>query len=106
MGTRRNLSCLFARFVILTLGLSASPLRAQGTANERVFFNAKIFTAEPESPYAEAIAIRGGKIVAVGTYAEVAKSVGAKAERIDLEGKSLFRGLLIRTFTRFRAAFT
>jgi len=91
---RWNFSCLFALLVILTLGLGASPLRAQGSANERIFFNAKIFTGEPESPYAEAIAIRGGKIVAVGTYAEVAKSVAANAERIDLDGKSLFPGFI------------
>jgi hypothetical protein len=85
---------LFALLVLLGLGLEASALRAQGSADERVFFNAKIFTAEPESPYSEAIAIRGDKIVAVGTYAEVAKSVAAKAERIDLEGKSLFPGFI------------
>jgi len=94
MGLRSYYPCLFALLVLLGLGLEASALRAQGSADERVFFNAKIFTAEPESPYSEAIAIRGDKIVAVGTYAEVAKSVAAKAERIDLEGKSLFPGFI------------
>jgi len=63
-------------------------------AQERVFYNAKIFTAEPEHPYAEAVAVRGGKIVAVGSLQEVSKSVSAGAERVDLQGKSLFPGFI------------
>jgi predicted amidohydrolase YtcJ len=63
-------------------------------AQERVFYNAKVFTAEPEHPYAEAVTIRGGKIVAVGNLQEVSKSVSAGAERVDLQGKSLFPGFI------------
>jgi predicted amidohydrolase YtcJ len=63
-------------------------------AQERVFYNAKIFTAEPEHPYAEAVAIRSGKIVAVGNLQEVRKSVSAGAERVDLQGKTLFPGFI------------
>jgi hypothetical protein len=33
---------------------------------ERIFFNGKIFTGDPEHPYAEAVVIREDKIVAVG----------------------------------------
>lgn len=67
---------------------------AQGTADERVLFHAKIFTADSDHPYAEAVAIRGGKIIAVGNLPEVLKSVSANAERIDLDGKSLFPGFI------------
>jgi len=80
--------------VVLSLGLVASSTFGQGTANERVFYNAKIFTAEPENPYADAIAIRGDKIVAVGNYPDVAKSVSANAERVDVHGKTLFPGFI------------
>jgi predicted amidohydrolase YtcJ len=79
----------FAAFIVL---LASSALWAQG--DERVFFHAKIFTAVPEHPYAEAVAIRGGQIVAVGSMPEVTKSVSAAAERIDLDGKSLFPGFI------------
>ena len=79
----------FAAFIVL---LASSALWAQG--DERVFFHAKIFTAVPEHPYAEAVAIRGGQIVAVGSMPEVTKSVSATAERIDLDGKSLFPGFI------------
>jgi len=65
-----------------------------GAADERVLFNGKIFTGEPEHPYAEAVAIRGDKIVAVGNRGEVSKAVAASAEKIDLKGNFLLPGLV------------
>ena len=38
---------------------------------DRVFYNAKIFTAEPLHPYAEAVAIRGDKVLVVGNRRQV-----------------------------------
>ena len=64
------------------------------SAAERVYFNAKIFTAEPEHPYADAIAIRGDKIVAVGSRPDVLKAAGANAEIVDLHGKTLLPGFI------------
>ena len=87
--------------VVLTISLVATILStptttwAQGRDNaERVLFNAKVFTAVPEHPYAEAVAIRGDKVVAVGNLTDVARSVSSGAERIDLQGKSLFPGFI------------
>jgi len=74
--------------------VTGSRLCAQQSSGERIFFHAKVFTGDPQNPYAEAVAIRGDKIVAVGNLAEVEKSASAKAERIDLEGKSLFPGFI------------
>jgi predicted amidohydrolase YtcJ len=81
---------LFTAFFFLT----GSPIAAQEKSGERILFNAKIFTGDPQNPYAEAVAIREDRIVAVGNLAEVAKSVSARAERVDLEGKSLFSGFI------------
>lgn len=69
-------------------------LWGQGTGNERILFNAQVFTANSQHPYAEAVAIRGDKIVAVGNLLEVEKSVSSAAERIDLGGKTLFPGFI------------
>ena len=81
-------------FLLFSILLVAASLWAQGTVGERVLFHAKIFTADPENPYAEAVSIRGDKIVAVGTLPEVLKTVSASAERVDLEGKTLFPGFI------------
>ena len=90
--SRRNLVLLFT--TIFFPLRSHSPLWAQETSGERILFHAKVFTGDPQNPYAEAVAIRGDKIIAVGNLPEVAKSVSANAERIDLEGKSLFPGFI------------
>ncbi|HXW16546.1 MAG TPA: amidohydrolase [Terriglobia bacterium] len=69
-------------------------LWAQGSSSERIFFDTKVFTGDPQNPYAEAVAIRGDKILAVGDLPEVEKVASAVAERIDLEGGSLFPGFI------------
>ncbi len=90
--SRRSFVLLFAAAFLFLY--TQSSLWAQASPNERIFFHANVFTADPQNPYAEAVAIRGDKIIAVGTLPEVAKSVSANAERIDLEGKSLFPGFI------------
>src|SRR5271166_2423481 len=87
------------RVVVLLFTLSSSfffllPLLTQDVSGDRVFFHAKVFTGDPQNPYAEAVAIRGDKIVSVGNLPEVLKSVSAGAERIDLGGKTLFPGFV------------
>ena len=80
--------------VVAALLLAISPLWAQGSADERILFHAQVFTADPHNPYAEAVAVRGDKIVAVGNLPEVEKSVSSSAERVDLNGKTLFPGFI------------
>jgi predicted amidohydrolase YtcJ len=67
---------------------------ALAASDEFVLYNGKIFTGEPDHPYAEAVAIRGDKIVAVGNRGDVSKSVSASAEMIDLKGHLLLPGLI------------
>ena len=78
----------------LVFVLTSFALLAQESSGERIFFHAKVFTGNPQNPYAEAVAIRGDRIVAVGNLPEVVKAASANAERIDLEGKSLFPGFI------------
>src|SRR3984957_2003575 len=85
----------FTFFFVTTLLIgSGSSLWAQENSGERILFHGKVFTGDPQNAYAEAVAIRGDKIVAVGTLPEMAKAVAANAERIDLDGKSLFPGFI------------
>jgi predicted amidohydrolase YtcJ len=88
---RRLVGLVFTAWCCVLVG---SGLWAQGDSTERIFFDAKVFTGDPQNPYAEAVAIRGNKIVAVGNASEVMKVVSASAERVDLGGKSLFPGFI------------
>lgn len=89
-GRAFRLSFLILSFAACQLVL----VFAQSHDNEHIYFNAEVFTGDPQTPYAEAVAIRGDKIVMVGSLLDVARSVSADAERVDLQGKSLFPGFI------------
>jgi predicted amidohydrolase YtcJ len=59
-----------------------------------VLTNGKIVTVDPEVPEAQALAITGHKILAVGTSAEIAEYVGAQTEVIDLDGQLVIPGFI------------
>ena len=94
MGRSSRHSSTALLTVFFFLALACVSLGAQGNSAERIFFHAKVFTGNPENPYAEAVAVRGERIMAVGSLAEVLKTTSANAERIDLEGKTLFPGFI------------
>ncbi|MGO4384712.1 amidohydrolase [Specibacter sp. RAF43] len=58
-----------------------------------VFTNGKIFTVDDQFTVAEALAVRGDSIVAVGTLEEVSEYVGPQTETIDLAGQSVIPGI-------------
>src|SRR5579862_479846 len=78
-------SCL-----VLTLG--AGVLGAQPA--DLVVRNAKLITMEPGHPQAEALAARGGKVVAIGTNHEVQPFIGASTKVVDLGGRLAVPGLI------------
>ncbi len=59
-----------------------------------VFLNGDIITIDDSNPMAEALAIKDGKILAVGKTGEVQKCCGKETETIDLGGKTLMPGLI------------
>ena len=59
-----------------------------------IFANASIYTADPVRPRAEAVAIRGNRIVFVGRAAEAADLRGPRTEVIDAGGHTLLPGLI------------
>jgi len=80
--------------IVCLLAVASSVLLAADDEPARIFFNAKVFTGDPQHPYASAVAIQGAKIIAVGNLSEVARAVPTNAERTDLRGKSLFPGFI------------
>ncbi len=67
----------------MLLSLQAQPVPQSAS---QVLTNGRFWTADERKPWAEAVAIADGKIVAVGSNAEVAKLAGAAAQKIDLGG--------------------
>ncbi len=88
--------------VIAGLGMPAAAQQAdQGSTRVRV--NGRIWTADAASPWAEAVAIRDGRILAVGSEAEVLAAAGPEAERQDLGGEFVVPGF-IDAHTHFNRA--
>jgi len=85
----RYLHVVFA--VVVLVGLGISPVKAQ-TPPDLILFNGKIFTSDPVTPRAEAIAIKGERITAVGSNAAIRKLAGGKTRSIDLDGASVVPG--------------
>ncbi len=59
-----------------------------------VYRNARIHTLEPARPEAQALAVRAGRLVAVGSEADVARAVARDAHVVDLEGRTVVPGFV------------
>lgn len=76
----------------LFAGVAALHAAENGPA-DLIVHNAKVVTVDPKSSIAEAVAIRGGRILAVGKNADVLKLQGADTRVIDARGKTVMPGL-------------
>jgi predicted amidohydrolase YtcJ len=86
--TRWTLKLTFAGILL------ATAMRAQQTAPDVILSNGKIITVDERFTIAQAVAIRGDRIVAVGTTADINRLAGAGTRRIDLRGRSVMPGLI------------
>lgn len=59
-----------------------------------VFTNGKIWTVDKTRPEAEAVAVIGGKIAAVGTAKEIHRYIGEKTSIVDLHRKRMLPGFI------------
>lgn len=86
--------CLASVMVLSSwLGPAAWAQSGSGAA-DRVYLGGTILTMTDERPRAEALATKGGIILAVGSRADVMKHVDAKTEVVDLAGKALLPGFV------------
>ena len=89
--------------LILALGLVAScKTSAEGNMVDLVLVNGKVWTGDPGRPWAEAVAVRDGKIVMVGTAAEARRLSPSGTKLVDLGGSLVLPGF-IDSHTHFLA---
>jgi predicted amidohydrolase YtcJ len=82
--------------------VAAAPARAQ--APDTILVNGKVITVDARSSVREALAIRDGHIVGLGTSAEMRKLVGPRSRLIDLQGRTVIPGLIDSHLHAIRAA--
>lgn len=84
-----------ALLALVGASLWATTAAAQRAAPaDIVLLNGTVLTVDANDRVAEAIAVRGNRIVAVGTSAEIAQLAGPRTQRIDLAGRTVTPGLL------------
>lgn len=83
------------RFIpnLLALAVAFSSMESMAAA-DLVLFNGKIFTAESSQPKAQALAVENGKVLQVGSDAEIKALADANTQLIDLAGKTLLPGMI------------
>lgn len=101
-----EVTMLLKKMMISLLVLSATVLVGCATKNppqgleanvmqaDMVFTNGKIYTVDASNSWAEAIAIKGDKIVYVGSNEGAAPYVGKSTQAVDLAGKLMLPGFV------------
>ena len=79
----------------LLLCACAAPLHAQSTRRvaDLILTDGKVFTADSTHPWAEAVAIRGDRIMAVGTTVEVGRLAARATRVVSLGGRVVIPGI-------------
>jgi hypothetical protein len=100
-GLMRLFSIIWVVFVVCFAGFSVA---AQAQTADTLLLNGKVVTVDDRFTITEALAIKGQRIVAVGTTAEVEKLRGPQTRVIDLDHRTVIPGLIDNHAHWIRAA--
>lgn len=78
---------------LLATALACASLPALAAA-DLVLFNGKVYTGEPGQGLVQAVAVKDGKVLQVGSDAQIQALADAHTQRIDLAGKVLMPGMI------------
>lgn len=84
----------FLLLVVIFSGFNSAQGANHHAFADRVITDAKVYTVNPEQPWAEAIAIKDGRIVYVGDSPGIKKWIGPETDELDLNGKLVLPGLI------------
>ncbi|UCF38945.1 MAG: amidohydrolase [Acidobacteriota bacterium] len=84
----------FALLFLLLAGLLPGCGSATVERADLILVGGSIFTADPGQQNVEAVAVRNGKFLRVGTRASVMESAGPETEVVELKGASVLPGLI------------
>jgi predicted amidohydrolase YtcJ len=71
-------------FSSLALAQPKQEMEISKDAADIVFTNGKIYTVNKQSPFAEAVAVKGGKFMEVGSAKDIEKFIGKRTRVVDL----------------------
>src|SRR5688572_16957501 len=84
-----------AAVIAFAIALAApAAARAQTPPADLILTNARVYTVDAARPRAQAVAIRDGRIVFVGSAQEAAGLSGGATRVIDLKGQTVIPGMI------------
>ncbi|HYH79464.1 MAG TPA: amidohydrolase, partial [Longimicrobium sp.] len=83
---RLNRIAVVAAALLTGASRAHAQMPAQGDAADMILVNGKVFVADSANTVAQALAVRGGRVLAVGTNAQVRARAGARTRVVDLRG--------------------
>ena len=92
--------------LVLLIALITMPAPGWAQAPELVLLNGKIVTLDGASAVRQAIALRDGKIAALGSTETISALAGPETQRIDLAGRMVIPGLIDSHMHAIRAGLT
>ncbi len=81
-------------FAMLVVGIFFSASALAQVPADTIYHGGDVVTIDDRNPFAEAVAIKDGRIVAVGSKVDVLKLKGANTKLVDLGGKALLPGFV------------
>jgi predicted amidohydrolase YtcJ len=81
-------------FIVLIALLLEAPATAQSHCADMVILGARVWTVNPKQPQAEAVAIGGDRIVAVGENAVIKEWIGPGTQVLQAAGRRLLPGFI------------
>ncbi len=82
------------RLIYLLLALVILASCSQQEKADILIKGGTIYTVDEKQPSVEAVAVKGNKIIAVGTAADLEKFIGDKTDVIDLQGRVMTPGFI------------
>jgi predicted amidohydrolase YtcJ len=88
----RPMRVWLAAGILCFLGMDAAQAQTSVTPADTVVVHGRVYTVNEKQPWAEALAIRGTRIIAVGTDQEIAAYRGSSTQVIDAAGRLVLPG--------------
>ncbi|MBO6495171.1 MAG: amidohydrolase [Roseivirga sp.] len=85
---KNSLKGLLAGLILLLSACSS------GEKADSIFYNGSIYTVDDSNPQVEAVAVKDGMIMAVGSSSDIMKYQGDETEMVDLNGQTMTPGFI------------
>ncbi len=72
---------------VIVMALSLAATQAPAETADSVFYNGRLYTVDDRQPWAEALAVKGTRLIYVGNDEDVEKYISETTRVIDLQGQ-------------------